>query len=163
MIEEYFKTTWKITEIDSDVVKEVCIAKNTLDVGCGYNQYKEYAVNSFWGIDLACDQADEIVDIINFKTDNSYDLIICYGSLNFYSIQWIEDRLRKIVSLLNLQGKIMMKVNPGCPHVDGTILPWYDKWTIPLAKHYAEVFDLKIANIRKAKNGRFKFDYIRYD
>ena len=36
----------------------------------------------------------------------------------------------------------MMKVNPGCPHVDGTILPWYDKWTIPLAKHYAEVFNL---------------------
>lgn len=162
-MKEYFKTTWKITEIDPDVVKSVSIANNVLDVGCGHNQYKEYAKNAFWGVDLVCEEADELIDIIDFKSNSKYDLIICYGSINFYSIQWIEDRLRKIVSLLDSQGKIMMKVNPGYPHVDGTMLPWYDKWTTSLALHYGQVFNLKTTNIREAANGRFKFDYLKND
>ena len=50
-----------------------------------HNQYKKYATNSFWGIDLVCDEADELIDILDFKTNSKYDLIICYGSINFYS------------------------------------------------------------------------------
>lgn len=162
-LSDYFKTTWKTTEEDPQVIEAVRSSKNTLDVGCGHNQYKKYSKTSFWGIDLSCEEADQIIDIIDFKTKSRFDLIICYGSINFYSIQWIEDRLRHIVSLLDTTGKIMMKVNPGYPHVDGTVLDWYDKWTISLAKHYGKVFNLEITNIREAANGRFKFDYIKHD
>ena len=66
-MKEYFKTTWKITEIDPDVVKSVSIANNVLDVGCGHNQYKEHAKNAFWGVDLVCEEADELIDIIDFN------------------------------------------------------------------------------------------------
>ena len=71
-------------------------------------------------------------------------MIICYGSINFYSIQWIEDRLRKIVSLLDSQGKIMMKVNPA---MDSKYpLPFFNRWTWPLVDHFAQVYHLKVDN-----------------
>ena len=35
-MKEYFKTTWKTTEIDPDVVKSVSIANNVLDVGISF-------------------------------------------------------------------------------------------------------------------------------
>ena len=160
-VKNYFKNVWETTEEDSQVIEAVKKAKNILDVGCGHNQYKKYAKNAFWGIDIACEEADEIVDILNFRSASKYDLIICYGSLHFYTIQWVEDRLRKVISLLDTGGKIMMKVNPNCPNADGTILHRYDSWTPELARHYAQIFNLEMSDIRNWDRKRFKFVYVK--
>ena len=88
---------------------------------------KKYAKNPqyFIGIDIANEDADEIVDIIDFNDlIKIYDLIICYGSINFYDEKWVSDRLDKVISLLDDTpgSRICMKVNPGNPHADGTML-----------------------------------------
>ena len=112
---------------------------------------------------IANPKADWIGDVLEYETYQRFKLAICYGSLNFYDYEWIRKRFEKVLALTLTSGIIMMKVNPGFPHVDGTMLPWYDKWTTSLALHYGQVFNLKTTNIREAANGRFKFDYLKND
>ena len=53
-----------------------------------------------------------------------------------------------------------MKVNPKKPFGNGVTLDWFDKWTMPLIEHYAEINNCSIKNIREGDRGRIKFDYV---
>ena len=163
-IVDYFKHTWKQTDLDQHVVECIKQADTILDVGCGFNQYKTYVKPNqfFWGIDFANEKADEVIDIIDYHTDRDFDLIICYGSINFYNRQWIDRRLEKVFSLLSPKwgSRICMKVNPGHPHKDGTMLDFFP-WTKDLAERIAHVNNFKLENMRDGEDGRFKFDLIR--
>ena len=120
----------------------------------------------FIGIDIANEDADEVIDIIDFKTDKIFDLIICYGSINFYDEKWVEDRLEKVVNLLDDTpgSRICMKVNPGNPHADGTMLEFFP-WTMDYARDISAKYGLVIENFRTkgSTGGRFKFDFVRSD
>ena len=63
------------------------------------------------------------------------------------------------MKLLTPDGVLCMKVNPNCPNFDGSILPWYNKWTKSLAYHYGEVYNKKVNNMRESTRGRFKWEY----
>ena len=71
---DYFKHTWKQTELDQHVLQCMKQADTILDVGCGFNQYKTYAKPNqfFWGIDFANEKADEVIDIIDYQTDRDF-------------------------------------------------------------------------------------------
>ena len=165
---DYFKYHWQQTEEDTHVID--CIKKSfiILDVGCGFNQYKKYAKNPqyFIGIDIANESADEVMDIIDFESEKRFDLIICYGSINFYDREWVENRLDKVVDLLDDApgSRICMKVNPGNPHADGTMLDFFP-WTMDYARDVSHKYGLTIENFRRkgSTGGRFKFDYVRSD
>ena len=165
---DYFKYHWQQTEEDPHVIKHMKQSFIILDVGCGFNQYKKYRKRPqfFWGIDIANENADEIIDVIDFEDDRVYDLIICYGSINFYDEKWVGDRLEKIVSLLDETpgSRICMKVNPGNPHADGTMLEFFP-WTMDYAREVATKYGLVIENFRTkgSTGGRFKFDFVRSD
>ena len=162
---DYFKYHWKQTEEDQHIIDCMKNAFLILDVGCGFNQYKKYAKKPqyFKGIDIANEDADEVVDIIDFKTDKIFDLIICYGSINFYDEKWVEDRLEKVVNLLDETpgSRICMKVNPGNPHADGTMLEFFP-WTMDYARHISSKYGLVIENFRTkgSTGGRFKFYFV---
>jgi len=165
---DYFKNHWQQTEEDTHIID--CMEKSSLilDVGCGFNQYKKYAKlpQYFKGIDIANEEADEVIDVLDYKTDKIFDLIICYGSINFYDKKWVEDRLAKVVNLLEETpgSRICMKVNPGNPHADGTMLEFFP-WTMDYARDVSYKYGLVIENIRTkgSTGGRFKFDYVRSD
>ena len=55
-----------------------------------------------------------------------------------------------------------MKVNPGHPHKDGTMLDFFP-WTKDLAERIAHVNNFKLENMRDGEDGRFKFDLIKPD
>jgi SAM-dependent methyltransferase len=160
-ISNYFATEWTTTETDPYVVWWVENSRNTLDVGCGFNHYKKYSNSNFIGLDPFNSEADVQIDILDFNTSQKFDLIICFGSLHFYNYDWIDERLKKVLSLLDENGRILMKVNPNTPNNDGSTLQWFDRWTKPLAEHFATLYGLKVENVRNAKNGRFKFDFTR--
>ena len=163
---EYFKNDWKQTEEDSHVIK--CMKKSftILDVGCGFNQYKKFCSKrqSFLGIDIVNENADEICDIIDFNNSVSYDLIICYGSINFYNKEWVDIRMKKVFSLLSKDGgsRVCMKVNPGHPHADGTMLDFFP-WSMKYAQELSAKYNLSVENYREGSLGRFKFDFVRYN
>jgi len=61
--------------------------------------------------------------------------------------------------MLTPDGVLCMKVNPGLPNSDGSSLPWYNKWTKPLASHYGELYNKKVNNMRYGPRGRLKWEY----
>ena len=135
---------WQQTELDRKVIKAVKEASSIIDVGCGFNQYKQFNSDNFIGIDIANPNADWVGDILNYKTDQRFKLAICYGSLHFYNYEWIKNRFEKILALTLTSGIIMMKVNPGIN--SNYPLPFFKHWTWPLAEHFAEVYNLQISD-----------------
>ena len=157
-IETYFAKDYVSNDHDEHVINLVKRAKFVLDVGCGDNQFKKYG--KVLGLDPYNSKADVMIDILNFEPVIKYPLIICFGSINFYDAKWVHDRMKKVATLLEPKGRMCFKVNPNKPFGNGVILEWFDKWTMPLIEHYAEMFNYDIENVREGENGRIKFDYV---
>ena len=160
-LEEHFTNDYVSHDEDPHVAELVRKSISTLDVGCGDNQFKKYMQNgSFIGLDLYNKNADLRVDILDYVTPIKYDLIICFGSINFYNLKWIDDRMHKIFSIWSRKSRICMKVNPNQPFASGIRLEWFDRWTTGLMNHYAEIYDCEVDEFRGAEDGRFKWDYV---
>lgn len=160
-LEEHFTNDYVSHDEDPHVAELVRKSISTLDVGCGDNQFKKYMQNgSFIGLDLYNKNADWRVDILDYVTPIKYDLIICFGSINFYNLKWIDDRMHKIFSIWSRKSRICMKVNPNQPFASGIRLEWFDRWTTGLMNHYAEIYDCEVDEFREAEDGRFKWDYV---
>ena len=164
-ITDYFNgTQWMQTELDEDVVNAVKEAYSIIDVGCGYNQYKQFNPNKLIGIDIANPKADWNGDILEYKTYQRFKLAVCYGCLHFYDYHWITERFEKVLALTLTSGIIMMKVNPG---MDSKYpLPFFNKWTWSLVDHFAQVYHLKVDNRNEWKSpddgsARLKWTYIK--
>lgn len=127
-----------------------------LDVGCGYHPFKDKIPN-ITGIDPYNKNADYMVDILDFTIENeSFDHIICFGSINFNSFEDIEERFKRVVELLKPEGKIYFRANPGIswpngPYVD--IFPWSFEIAYDLSKKYG----LHLENFKQDSNDRLYF------
>ena len=157
-LREYFAYDYISEDKDPHVVNLVKRADCVLDVGCGDNLFKKYG--NVIGIDPYNFNADVMCDILDYEPNQTYDLIICFGSINFYNIAWVNARMKKVFSLLADEGRICMKVNPNQAFGNGVRLEWFDSWTMGLVNHYAHQFKCDVENYRDAEYGRFKWDYV---
>ena len=151
----YSYTGWSIV----DEVNQLN-PKAVLDVGCGYNQFKD-RIQNLVGIDPCNHDADYMVDILDYKvSEGSYDAIIAFGSVNFNSKQDIEERFAHCVKLLAKHGKMFFRVNPGISHKNG---PWVDifPWSFEIVNEFAERYNLSIETFKKDSNDRLYFVYIK--
>ena len=150
--EDYQYTGWSIVDrINKENPKAV------LDVGCGFNQFKN-RIQNLTGIDAYNNCADYMVDILDYKVpEESYDHIIAFGSINFGNYYDIEARMKKVFSLLQKGGRLYMRVNPGTPHKNG---PWVDifEWSFEHAYNIAEKLNVKLVTF-KVDNNRFYIEY----
>jgi len=82
-----------------------------LDLGCGDNQYKNFIKNLI-GIDLVNDAADIKTDIsvIPFD-DNSADVVLCFGSINFGDRSVIQKQLLEVTRVLKQGGYAIFRGN----------------------------------------------------
>lgn len=125
-----------------------------LDVGCGFNQFKE-RIHNLTGIDPFNNCADYMVDVLNFNIENeSFDHIICFGSLNFNSLEEIELRFKRIVELLKPQGKIYFRANPGISWPNG---PYVDifPWSFEVAYEFSKKYNLHLDTFKQDNNRLF--------
>lgn len=132
--------------------------RNVLDFGCGYNQFKP-RIKNLIGIDPFNDNADYMIDILEFNVDEKYDHIIVFGSLNFGDENDIRIRFDKLYNLLETGGRMYFRVNPGIlwpkgPYVD--IFPWSFEFAYKLAKDY----NCKLEQYKKDKK-RFYFELLK--
>lgn len=151
--EDYSYTGWKLVE-EINALKP----KAVLDVGCGYNQFKDRIPNLV-GIDPYNNCADYQVDILEFAAvAESFDVIMALGSINFNSIEDITLRMANCVKLLAPKGKMFFRVNPGIQHVKG---PWVDvfPWSFEIAHDFARKFNLELETFKKDNNSRLYFVY----
>ena len=168
-IKEFFGKTWNQTEVDPHVVEIIKDAKSVIDVGCGFNPYKEYNDNLI-GIDIVNKKADFNCDILNFSPgDRKFDVAICYGVLHFNSYHWIRERLEWVVKNTTDDGQILMKVNPSskedqAEELRSSDVIWFHRWNHGLAQHFADIYNLEVWNWREWRNPldnsvRYKFDF----
>ena len=133
--------------------------RSVLDVGCGYNEFKG-KISNLIGIDPYNDRADHKLSIMDFKPNQKFDVILCLGSINFGSSEKITAEIAKAVLLLEDQGTMFFRVNPGVPH-DRPESQWIEffAWNVPFIIGLAEKFKLKILDIRDDANQRKYFVY----
>jgi SAM-dependent methyltransferase len=151
--EKYTYTGWQLVEEINKLNP-----RKVLDVGCGYNQFKDRIPNLV-GIDPYNNCADYQVDILEFSAvAESFDVVIALGSINFNSKEDIELRIANCVKLLAPKGKMFFRVNPGIQHVKG---PWVDvfPWSFELAHEFAKKFNLELETFKKDNNSRLYFVY----
>lgn len=130
--------------------------KSVLDVGCGYNQFKERLPNLV-GIDPFNNAADYQVDILEYVADpGSFDVIMALGSINFNSRDDIEQRFSKCVTLLAPGGHMFFRANPGISHKNG---PWVDifPWSFEVVHELSKKYNLKLVTFKKDSNERLYF------
>ena len=128
-----------------------------LDVGCGYNEFKG-KIKNLIGIDPYNDNADLKVSVVEYKTTQKFDVILCLGSVNFGSREKILSEVGKCVNLLAEQGTMFFRVNPGLSH-DKPEAKWIEffGWNVPFIIELAEMYNLKILDIRDDTNLRKYF------
>ena len=130
-----------------------------LDVGCGYNEFKG-KINNLIGIDPYNDLADIRVSTMEYKTDQIFDVILCLGSVNFGSKDKIIAEVGRCVNLLADGGTMFFRVNPGIQH-DKPESKWIEffSWNVPFIIELAEIFNLRVLDIRDDTNSRKYFVY----
>ena len=153
--DSYYWTGWRIAE----EINKTNPAK-VLDVGCGYNPFKERIPNLI-GIDPYNNCADFMIDILDYNVEpESFDHIIALGSINFNSREDVEIRFRKTVELLKSKGKLWMRANPGLDH-DGVNTPnkgpWVEifPWSFDVAYDLAKKYNLTLEMLKKDQDRLF--------
>ncbi len=133
--------------------------RSVLDVGCGYNEFKG-KIKNLTGIDPYNDRADYKISIMDFRSNEKFDVILCLGSINFGSQDKITAEIAKTVHLLEDGGTIFFRVNPGVSH-DRPESRWIEffAWNVPFIIDLAEKFNLKVLDIRDDANQRKYFVY----
>ena len=130
-----------------------------LDVGCGYNEFKG-RIDNLVGIDPYNDKADLQISTLEYKTTEKYDVILCLGSVNFGDRDKIVAEVGRCVNLLADNGTMFFRVNPGVQH-DKPEADWIEffAWNVPFIIELAEMFNLKVLDIRDDTNQRKYFVY----
>lgn len=133
--------------------------RSVLDVGCGYNEFRG-KIDNLIGIDPYNSQADYQVDLLEYRTLQKFDVILALGSINFGGRNKIIAEVSKCVNLLDKDGIMFFRVNPGIQH-DKPEAKWIEfyGWNVPFIIELAEMFDLKVLDIRDDSNSRKYFVY----
>jgi len=131
--------------------------RTVLDIGCGYNEFKN-KIHNLIGIDPYNDCADIKVPILSYITQEKYDAIIAFGSINFGSTDKIFSELEKTVSLSAKNGKMFFRVNPGLSH-DAPESRWisFYPWSTNFIINSADYLGVDILDIKSDNNGRLYF------
>jgi SAM-dependent methyltransferase len=103
--------------------------KTILDLGCGYNEFKRY-FPQLVGIDFANSCADVVDDFLNYDCpDNSQDVILALGSINFVDLETVTQNVDYIHRKLKPGGTAFIRVNPA-QAPDDSITEKFYAWSI---------------------------------
>ncbi len=143
----YFEKSWqpdfsKFTHSGWALLDEIAPWESVLDIGCGYNLFKEHLGTRLLGIDPANDAADIRVSIEEFDPgDVKWDAIFCLGSLNFGDHHTVFQQVMKAVSMCRSGGRIYWRQNPGINDhpFKGVEEVVFFPWTVELNYEWAEL------------------------
>ena len=133
--------------------------RSVLDVGCGYNEFQG-KIKNLIGIDPYNHRADYQVELMSYRPQNKFDIILALGSINFGGRNKIIAEVSKCANMLEEGGMMFFRVNPGVQH-DKPEAKWIEfyAWNVPFIIELAEMFNLKVLDIRDDSNKRKYFVY----
>jgi hypothetical protein len=126
--------------------------ESVIDIGCGYNEFKG-KINNLTGIDPYNTRADIMVPLLEFDTEQTFDVAICLGSINFGSSDKIIAELTAAVNLVKGGGLMYFRVNPGEQHIalESTWINFYD-WDPVFISNMATLLDCELLALRRDLN-----------
>jgi hypothetical protein len=128
------------------IPKWACI----LDVGCGQNLFKPYFANLI-GIDVIGSQCDIKTSLIDFKPEQTFDVVLCLGSV-FGSLDDIRCQVAHIKTMLNREAKIYWRNHPARPEFQPpgvTYPPFFYPWTEQTHSQLCDEFGFTLDTVAK--------------
>lgn len=128
-----------------------------LDVGCGYNEFKD-KIHNLIGLDPYNKNADIQIKIEDYNTTEKFDVILCLGSINFGTHEKIIKELTVCKNLLADGGKMFFRVNPGLEHEapESKYINFYP-WNVYQITEIAKQLGLAVLDLRHDFNDRIYF------
>ena len=128
-----------------------------LDVGCGYNEFKN-KIHNLIGLDPYNKNADIQIKIEDYNTTEKFDVILCLGSINFGTHDKIIKELSVCTNLLANGGKMFFRVNPGLEHEapESKYINFYP-WNVYQITEIAKQLNLSVLDLRHDFNDRIYF------
>lgn len=150
-IGDYFENVWK-PNIDQyyysgwRILSQIKPRDYVLDVGCGFNLFKQALGDRLVGIDPYNNAADKRVSIEEFNSNQKFDVILCLGSINFGDEETILKQIECVKSHCNADTRIFWRQNPGlkdhkneeCKDID-----FFD-WSFEKNIRYADMFGFRV-------------------
>ena len=115
---KYFRDNWKpdydkFTYSGWKLLEKFLPTDTILDIGCGYNLFKEHLGDQVYGIDPANDCADEVVSWEDFTPKKDFNVYLCLGSLNFGTYEQVNSQVQKLAGTTHKGDRIYWRQNPG--------------------------------------------------
>ena len=159
-LKEYFGKHWvsrtsTFTYSNHSIADKIAPHERVIDIGCGNNEFKPI-IKNLTAIDLANPNADIVIDIEDYTTDELYDVALCLGSIQYGTREDLTRQITKVVSLLTPQCRIYWRTNTGVrdqPHSMTNIIPYYP-WTEQEHHSFAHQFGFVVDFIIEDKYGR---------
>lgn len=167
-LNNYFGKIWKV-DYDKfdltgwDLLSKIGENETVLDVGCGYNLFKEWLGDRLYGIDPANTLADEITTIEDFETDKVFDVALCLGSINFGDRDTVFQQTRRTVELIKPGGRIYWRQNPGIgdhPWKEVEEIKFYP-WTFRDNIDLSQLLGCEVVDLRWDKGNRIYSEWIK--
>jgi hypothetical protein len=165
---KYFKDNWKpdyskfeysgwalLTQIRPDDV--------ILDIGCGYNLFKERLGEMIYGIDPANDKADKVVSWEDYKLHKEFNVYFILGSLNFGTEENVEQQLAKLAKVTKKGDRIYWRQNPGIgdhPWKGVEELQFYP-WTIEKNYEWAKKYGFTVMDCKLDSGNRIYAEWFK--
>ena len=67
-----------------------------LDIGCGYNLFKEHFGSRIYGIDPYNNKADQLISWEDYKLHKEFNVFFILGSFNFGDEKYVESQIAKL-------------------------------------------------------------------
>lgn len=166
-LNQYFSTVWT-SNLKSyrysgwELLKHIHTSDTVLDVGCGFNEFKNYLPNLI-GIDPANRAADIITTIEDYSNPEYFDVALCLGSINFGNEDVILKQVQHVIDCLKPSAKIYWRCNPGiadhgnsmCQDIE--FFPWSEE------KHavYCKLFNFELLTCKWDNNNRLYAEWGR--
>jgi len=143
-----------------DKIKDTDIV---LDIGCGYNLFKEKLGDRLWGIDPANDKADEVVSWDQFVAHKDFNVYLILGALNFGTEKNVEAQVSKLHLMTKTGDRIYWRQNPGIgdhPWKGVKAVKFYP-WTFKKNIEWCEKYNFTLKEILQDTGNRIYAEWIR--
>ena len=135
-----------------------------LDIGCGYNLFKEKLGDRLWGIDPANDKADEIVSLENYTPQRDFNVYFILGALNFGDQKEIEIQLQKLEDITKTGDRVYWRQNTfgnDHPFHEDSKKVRFFLWSPEKNAYYCKKYNFTLNDIQDDATNRLYAEWIK--
>lgn len=136
------------------LLNKITPQEKVLDVGCGNNLFKTMLPNLI-GIDPVTNEADHQVALLDYVTEEKFDVILCLGSVMYGEIEDIKHSILHMSSMLNAGGRIYWRCATTASRW------WCFSWSKDLHQTLSAEFGFTLVDIQDDYRGLNRTDSFR--